>query len=401
MSPSAAAEPPTPQYLLFQIFLGAPDMQSGVFRRGASKDHILRVARQIADTVRPPHADPDRVLGFSIGPIAPDEAEDEARSAIRDAFDVALATDMAVALHLDDYMFWTRARLPDGRMLRDTPGTAEWKDWSATPAGGLEIGWLPNVKLMPQICYENPVAREFATHWTRDVIGAAVKQQYERPAQLGKARLFAGVITGWESNLAFGYCSLSELGYSAQHPPEDFDRERERVLQRHIERWAKGIYDAGIPRDLIFTHLGPIAKRDYDKLTATLPRSRLREIPQATAFRAFWTAFNGYSSPGFSAYPADGYFDDIHDAISAHGRGPWAIAEGTNVTVGSPPARSALAWESYLARGFNHGARLVNLFGGFQGAGAGEFARSTESSEALAAYRKFLSGGQLVEDPKP
>ena len=54
-----------------------------------------------------------------------------------------------------------------------------------------------------------------------------------------------------------------------------------------------------------------------------------------------------------------------------------------------------------LARGFNHGARVVNLFGGFQGAEAGEFARSTESGEALAAYRKFLRGDPLIEKPKP
>ena len=57
----------------------------------------------------------------------------------------------------------------------------------------------------------------------------------------GKERLFAGVIAGWESNLAYGYCSLTQLGYSAQNPPPDFDRAREQVLQRHIELWAKGI----------------------------------------------------------------------------------------------------------------------------------------------------------------
>ena len=40
---------------------------------------------------------------------------------------------------------------------------------------------------------------------------------------------------------------------------------------------------------------------------------------------------------------------------------------------------------------------MVNLFGGFQG-GADEFGRSTESAEALTAYRKFLQGDRLVED---
>ncbi len=397
----AAAEPAASQYLLFELFLGAPDIQSGVFHRQRSKDDMLRAARKIADSARPPRTDPGRILGFSIGPIATDEAEEEARSVIRDAFDVALEADIAVALHLDDYMFWAQARWPNGRLLRDTQGTAEWKDWSGTPAGSLEIGWLPkNLKLAPQKCYESPAASEFATYWTRDVIGQEVKKQFDRLVQAGRAKLFAGVIVGWESNLAYGYCSLSHLGYTAQNLPADFDHEREQILQRHIERWAKGIYDAGIPRDLIFTHLGPISKHDYDKLTEMLPRSRLREIPQSTAFRAFWTAFNRYSSPGFSAYPVDGRFEDIYQAVRDYGRGTWAMAEGTDVVPGSPPERPPLAWEAYLARNFRHGAKIVNLFGGFQGEGAGEFGRATESGEALAAYRKFLRGDQLVEDPK-
>jgi hypothetical protein len=394
-----AAETSERQYLLFQIFLGTPQPSSGIFRRGASKEDMLRIVRHISETVRPTRSDPNRILGFTVGPVAMDEGEDGTRSAIRDAFEVALQTDTAVAVHLDDYMFWARARLPDDRLVRAIAGTTEWKDWSGTPVEPLAVGWLSNVKLAPQMCYESPEVKDFVTYWTRDVIGKEVKEQFDRLVQAGKVKLFAGIIAGWESNLAYGYCSLSRLGYSAQNSPADFDHEREQVLQRHIERWAKGISDAGIPRDLIFTHLGPIPKRDYDKLTATLPRSRIREIPQSTAFRAFWTAFNSYSSPGFSAYPDDGRFADIYEAVRAYGRGTWAMAEGTNVVLGAPPTRSSLAWETYLARSFNHGAGLVNLFGGFQGAGAGEFGRSTESGEAIAAYRTFLRGDHLVEDP--
>jgi len=395
-----AAEPSAPQYLLFQIFLGGPEPRSGIYLKNRSKDDILRFVRQIATAARPERSDPNRILGFAIGPIAMDQGEDDAKSVIRDAFDIAWQTDMAVALHLDDYMFWAQARVPDGRLLRGAEGTAEWKDWLETPAQGLEIGWLPNVKLAPQMCYESPKVKEFTTYWTKDVIGQEAKRQFDRLIQAGKAKLFAGVIAGWESNLAYGYCSLSRLGYSAQNPPADFDHERELVLQRHIESWAKGISDAGIPRDLIFTHLGPIPKRDYDKLTAILPRSRIREIPQSTAFRAFWTAFNSYSSPGFSAYADDGHYEDIYQAVRAYGRGTWAMAEGTNVVLGAPPARSLLPWETYLARSFNHGAKIVDLFGGFQGEGAGEFGRSTEGDEAVVAYRKFLRGDRLVEDPK-
>jgi len=396
----AAAVQPAAQYLLFQIFIGGPE-PTGIYRRGLPKEGMLTIAGRIADSVRPPRSDPNRILGFSVGPIAMDLGADGARSAISDAFDVALQNDMAVALHLDDYMFWGQARFPDGRLLQAASKTAEWKDWSGTPAGGLEIGWLPNVRLPPQMCYESPTVRDFVTYWARDVVGSEVKKQFDRLVAAGKPQLFAGVIVGWESNLAYGYCSLSYLGYSADKPPVDFDRERERVLQRHIERWAKGNYDAGIPRELIFTHIAPISKRQYQMLSSRMPASRLREIHQSTAFRAFWPAFNAYSNPGFSAYTADGLFDDLYQANAAHGRGPWAMVEGVNLVLAPGGSRqSPLTWETYLARNFRHGATIVNLFGAFQGPGGGEFKLATESAQALAAYHKFLQGDDLIEDPE-
>jgi len=94
--------------------------------------------------------------------------------------------------------------------------------------------------------------KDFVVRWTKDVIGQEAKTQFDRLVQAGKANLFAGIIAGWESNLSHGYCALSRLGYSAQNLPVDFGHERERVLHRHIERWAKGIYDSGIPSELDF-----------------------------------------------------------------------------------------------------------------------------------------------------
>lgn len=54
----------------------------------------------------------------------------------------------------------------------------------------------------------------------------------------------------------------------------------------------------------------------------------------------------------------------------------------------------------YLARIFNHGGVLVNLFSWGIGGEANRnnfFRQATENSEGLAAYAKFLRGGQLVE----
>jgi hypothetical protein len=398
---ASAAENRTPQYLLFQIFTGNPDPNSGIYKRSRPKEDILGIVTTISATIRPPTSDPDRLLGFSIGPITMDEGAEGAKADIRDAFDIALATDMAVAIHLDDYMFWTNARWPDGRLLRASDETTEWKDWSRTPAEGLSIGWMQNVKLAPQICYESPAAKQFVTYWTRNIIGKEVKTQYDRLVTAGKTKLFAGVMVGWESNLAAGYCSLSYLGYTEQKPPRDFDHERERILQRNVERWAKGVFESGIPAGSIYTHLAPISKQQYRQLSSMLPPSRLREIPQSTAFRAHWTAFNAYSRPGFSVYPADGLFEDIYQAIDSYGRGPWAMTEGANVVLGpNGPGPSPLTWEAYLARNFNHGAKIVNLFGAFQGDRVGEFRRATENPEALDAYRKFLQGAQLVESSR-
>ena len=406
MADRASAEQPAPQYLIFQIFIGTAEPASGVYHSGMSKPEIQAIARHIADTLRPERNNPNRILGFAIGPIAMDQGEDDARRVIRDAFDVALETDMAVALHLDDYMFWAQASGTDGRQLRAAQDTAEWTDWSGTPAGGLDIGWLPNVRLAPQLCYESPQVMDFVGHWTRDVIGQEIKQQFDRLVEAGKGQLFAGIIAGWESNLSDSYCSFSYLGYSAEKPPDDFDHERERVLQRHIERWAKGIFDSGIPRQLIFTHLAPLPRRDYEKISAMLPRERIRKMPQSTAFGAYWTAFNNYSNPGFSAYVDEGRFEDIYEAIGAHAStaspARWAMAEGTNVVLApGGPAQSPLDWETYLARSFNHGAAIVNLFGGFQGPRLDPFRRATDSQEALSAYRKFLQGDSLVEQTKP
>jgi hypothetical protein len=391
-----AAEPAAAKYLLFQIFAGGPEHVNGEYR---PDQDVAKAVQRIVDTVRPPQGDPNRILGFAIGPIAMDRGED-AKAVIRRAFDIALETNLAVMLHLDDYMFWEQARWPDGRLLRSIQGTTEWKDWSGAPAGSLDIGWLPNIKLAPQMCYENPEVKSFVAYWTRDVIGQEVKRQVDRLIRAGKLKLFAGITAGWESNMHYGYCSLSQLGYSAQRPPVDFDHERESILQRHIERWSKGLHDAGIAKELIFTHVAFMPKSDYERVSARVPRFKLREVPGSASFRALWAAFNPYSNPGFSAYPdKDERFADIYEAVRNSGRKSWAMVEGTNAIPSQEGAsQSPLSWETYLARSFNHGATMVNLFGGFQGA-TDEFGRSTESAQALEAYRKFLRGDRLIEEP--
>ncbi len=388
------------KYLLFQIFTGVPDKNSGVFTSGNSKSFFENYIKDIKSQVMPQNMHNDRKLGFSIGPFAMDQTESEISGTIRDAFEIGLEKNLAVSFHLDDYMFWRNAKGTDGRKLIDGKN-AEWKDWNGTPSVKLKVGWLPNDQLAPQLCYEKQAVRDAVTHYARDVVGKAVKKGVDKLKNAGKEDLFAGVVVGWESNLADGYCSLTERGFSASNPPADFDREREKILQRHMERMAKGVYDAGINKELIFTHIAPIPKKDMDSLKSAMSVKKIRDMPQSTVFRAFWTAFNKYSNPGYSLYPAVGMFDDIYKALADNGNSTWGMVEGTNVmltagTHSGGAGQSFVDWETYLARIYNHGGKVIVIFGGFQG-GQGAYTTATESKEAIAAYKKFLRGETLVE----
>ena len=66
----------------------------------------------------------------------------------------------------------------------------------------------------------------------------------------------------------------------------------------------------------------------------------------------------------------------------------------------SGPGQSGMGMETYLAKMFNHGGTLVNIFSWGIGGEANKnmsFRVVTEGEEALQAYRKFLKGDPLVE----
>ncbi len=102
----------------------------------------------------------------------------------------------------------------------------------------------------------------------------------------------------------------------------------------------------------------------------------------------------------FSFYPDADILGDIYAAVGSHGNPHWASAEGTNVDIHTLPFRIPdEGMEDYLARMFNHGATVTNVFGFDVGDKENLFRRATESDEAVAAYRKFLRGARLNETP--
>jgi hypothetical protein len=361
---------PAPKYLLFHIFNGAVEAD-GVFKQTASAPQLMSLAQQISTMFRPAGQVASRQLGFDWGPISPDMGGQQASLSIQQAFAVALATNTAVAIHLDDRMFWKSATLPDGSLLLAKPGTTEWTNWNGDPAPPLLLPWEPNTNLAPQMCYENATVQAWTQYWVFGTIGPAIMAGYRRLLKAGKPQLFAGVFAGWESNLDYGYCSLSFLGYGASNPPTDFAAAQATVIQRHASLWAQYLRQAGIPANLIYTHLA------------------LNQVPS-------WVALNPYSNSGWTNYVNSPGFTGVYDAV---GQTPWAQAEGSNVVLASnctdDACPSPYPWESYLAASYNHGALVVNIYGAFEGA-AGAFT-SAVGAQAIAAYRKFLTGQTLIE----
>ena len=109
-------------------------------------------------------------------------------------------------------------------------------------------------------------------------------------------------------------------------------------------------------------------------------------------------AFSSAYRPGFSTYPEGATFKEIYAVLAKHGSPGWISAEGVNVSPTSMPGEPTM--ETYLARMFNHGAVLVNVFSwGIGGEAMRDnfFRRATENPEALSAYAKFLRHTALVE----
>ncbi|MGO8688678.1 MAG: hypothetical protein ACLQLG_03515 [Thermoguttaceae bacterium] len=406
--PSQADEPVEVRYLAFQIFTGSPDATipiggSGVHPLGSMParpqlDALVQDIMRRIGTV----GGGQTQLAVIFGPLALDHSDAEIRGFVKTAFAIALERKIAVGFHIDDSMFW--ARRSD---LWHSPDNVEWLDWDGTPATGRRIDWGPRPqKLPPPMCF-NSKAIQREVRGRAEVIGKAIKSAVDGLKRQGKERLFAGVIAGWETQIGqdfdtgryLGYHALRNRGFSKSHPPGDMDGERETIVEEFITLWAQGLADAGVPASKIYAHTAFLSKRIFE---ASGPQTL--SYSQHNHFAPPSVAFGASRRPGFTTYPQPGLFEQIYAELARHGQPPWASSEGTNLQLGSGPGQSGMNMESYLARSFNHGATLVNIFSWGVGGEAHknmDFRVVTEGEEALRAYRKFLRGQRLVEVVSP
>lgn len=382
VAPASSASAGQTRYLTFQIFTGGPSEDYKASFPPPPADLYKTVAGMKSRLGSAGSGD-ERRAGFFVGPLALGSNDAAVREMIRASFDIALKADMAVGFHIDDSMFWR------GMDALNAPENLEWLDWNRTPSTGRRLDWSAKpIKIAPQLCFNSP-AVEKAVSARASVIGAEISRGITALAAAGKPELFAGVIAGSETGIAndfdtgrpVGYCALTNKGYSAAHPPADFDRARADITREFIGLWARALEAAGVPRDKVYSHV------------AFKPKSMSEMVPPDTAFA------DGVF-PGFSTYPLPGHLEEIARELEKHGNPPWASCEGAAIDpatagMGGP----GVAMETYLGNLFNHGARLVNVFGWGVGGPDNAFRKVAESDESVEAYGKFLRGEKLKEAP--
>jgi hypothetical protein len=347
-----------------------------------------------------------RILGFGL-PNPTFELEKQLRDRIRSAFAAARAHDMAVMLHFDFHLAWKNR--PDLWNWFDPnkPGydpnnkyNVEWHGWDGPPNKVRYLNHGVLERMPPNMCFTSKKVRAEVTRIISKVIGPVLREEIAKLKAEGKEALFAGVLVGLEPGIddysqpdpevaklikedgvpatPLGYRALLDRGFSADHPPDDFHKALAKIIQETIAFWCEQFVAAGILPEKLYPHVAAPA-------------------PVETTSAPIWTAFNTYSRPGWSTYAiqvlGEG-FKPIYDELEKHGSPAWA---GVEANAGMP-GLSVVDWETYLAWHYNHGCVLVGVNMGATGTDLPKrLWDSAFSGEAIAAYRKFLTGQPLVE----
>jgi hypothetical protein len=405
---AAKAEKET-RYLAFQIFTYGPNPKIPTMGEGTNpqparfpdkatlRDYIEDIKRRIGTV-----GDQQTRLAVVLGHFSFDHGDAEIPKFIELAFSLALETDVAVGFHIDDSMFWAKRK-----DLWSDPNNVEALDWDGTPCTGRSLEWQtgPGAKAdaaPPQMCFNSKVIQREVQQRSA-LLGKAIRAGVNQLQQLKRPELFAGVIAGSETMIGqdfktgkyLGYRALLNRGFSGERPPQDLDLEREKVVQEFIELWTKGLADAGVSPQKIYSHTAFFPRRAFK-----IGGNKETTYSQHNNFAPPSVAFGKHHRPGFSTYPAPGRFDDIYEELAKHKQVGWASCEGTNLELGGKPGQSGMTMETYLAKMFNHGGTLVNIFSWGIGGEANKnmsFRVVTEGEEALRVYRKFLKGDPLIE----
>jgi len=387
------------QYLAFQLFISGSTEPTGDYK---GLNEFISLAK-MEDFFSAVHAEIGtssaacRKPAIMIGPIALDFSNADISKLINQSFELAKQYDIAVGFHIDDGMFW--ANRPD---LWKNPDNVEWIDWKGTPNTSRYVDWVPP-KLAPLMCFNAPLVKIAVSDFMSN-IASTIKSNLNQLATSKKEYLYAGTIVGWEpsidpdrdTKMPSGFHALSNEGFGPNNLPGDIDQERVKILREYIEWMCGPLTAVGLPTNKTYSHIAFIPRKFYDSLVSINPVFGKRSYAEVNNFSLPEAAIGKGYTPGFSTYPLTGVLEEIHDLPTNAG---WASAEGTNRIPDMPPVTSGFGMESYLARHYNYGCRLVTIFA-FHLRGdpfTDALNDASEGPDAIVAYKKFLSGTRLIE----
>ena len=392
----------TIQYLAFQLFITGSTEPTGDYLglhvfipQSKVEDFFKAVQTKVGDSDVP-----CRKTAVIIGPIALDFSNTEISNLIDLSFELAQKYDIAVGFHIDDGMFWSN-RTDLWKNLENV----EWTDWNGTPNKSRYVDWVAG-RLAPMMCFNAPEVKAAVKDFTSN-IAKTIKSNLDKLNTAHKQHLYAGTIIGWEPSLdkdrdtkmSSGYHALSYKGYGLSNLPKDIDQERVIILREYIEWMAEPFLTAGLPVSKTYAHIAFLSKNYYDYAITVNPDFGKQSYKELNNFSVPEVAIGKNYTPGFSTYPQSPpatLFDEIYYQV---GNAPWASAEGANIFLAMPPTKSNYSTESYLARHFNHGCTLLNIFA-FNLRGdpfTDAINDASEGADAIAAYKKFLGGYTLKE----
>ena len=351
------------------------------------------------------------------GPMLLTQSVEEMRDQINCAFDAAEKYNVPVYFQLDDCNNYT-TQFGSGASPKYYQNP-EWCEWTAFPKSGEEWGGQSNGRL-PYFwfnwgswmhaqafpCFQSPGFREFVTSQLKNGVLEPLNKRYKQLRDKGKEYLFAGLAVGWETHIpdysknntllnidgnnlpvnvllndkmerweatGYGYNSLHYLNQKTYNLQTLYQ-----VIHDYSELLAKTVYDSGIPKQKIFTHMVGFMSAMTDLKTTFAPPN--------------WCAVNSYSIPGYTLSPATCPYNlqtlkkNIKKADSSQ---PYfACAEGYARGIDDTYNNSY----NYFKSMFSNGAVIVTAFGWGTEPDSSAFAIShSKSSPFVKAANAWLN----------
>ncbi len=303
-----------------------------------------------------------RMYAFGVvGPMCLTQSIEEMNEEVNHVFSLAEKYNVPVFFQMDDctnystYFGGGATIDEEGNKFYNDPEMCEWiafPDENET-WGGEKYGMLPRWHCdwsgVPFAtaggfpCFNSEKYLAWYSNQVKEGFIKPLMENYERLKAAGKSYLFAGVNTGWETQIPdytgsdyasmedferaqYGMHALYNLGYTE----ESLEKEARRkfmsvqdlkkellygVLQDYIEFTCKMFFDAGIERHKIFSHIVSLSSYTEEYSTTRPP---------------VWVCINDYCTPGWTMSPKTCPYDldTLYLHLAQNGRNEYANAEG-------------------------------------------------------------------------